>query len=181
MNQPTQPAISSYNMLPFFKTNKVLYLFSFIIVVMMIGMFMILYNVKLPSNIPSMDNTNEQITYNVLIVMFILIFVIAISIKLLPESYNLVHFFSQIKWVGFILFYAIGLILFFRLTPLDIINKYASIILIVSAVIGVFLFYNGMSTNYIYQFNVNYERIKSVLLLFLFIVILSVFYSFNPG
>ena len=181
MNQPTQPSISSYNMLPFFKTNKVLYLFSFIIVVMMIGMFMILYNVKLPSNIPSMDNTNEQITYNVLIVMFILIFVIAISIKLLPESYNLVHFFSQIKWVGFILFYAIGLILFFRLTPLDIINKYASIILIVSAVIGVFLFYNGMSTNYIYQFNVNYERIKSVLLLFLFIVILSVFYSFNPG
>ena len=181
MNQPTQPAISSYNMLPFFKTNKILYLFSFIIVVMIIGMFMILYNIKLPSNIPSMDNTNEQITYNVLIVMFILIFVIAISIKLLPESYNLVNFFYQIKWVGFILFYVLGLILFFRLTPLDIINKYASVILIVSAIIGVFLFYKGTTTNYIYQFNVNYERIKSILLLFLFIVIISLFYSFNPG
>ena len=181
MNQPTQPAISSYNMLPFFKTNKVLYLFSFIIVVMIIGMFMILYNVKLPSNVPSMDKTNEQITYNVLIVMFILIFIIAISIKLLPESYNLVNFFSQIKWVGFILIYVIGLILFFRLTSSDIINKYASVILIVSAVIGLFLFYNATTTNYISQFNVNYERIKSILLLFLFIVIVAVFYSFNPG
>ena len=181
MNQPTQSEISSYNMLPFFKTNKVLYLFSFIIVVMIIGMFMILYNVKLPSNVPSMDKTNEQITYNVLIVMFILIFIIAISIKLLPESYNLVNFFSQIKWVGFILIYVIGLILFFRLTSSDIINKYASVILIVSAVIGLFLFYNATTTNYISQFNVNYERIKSILLLFLFIVIVAVFYSFNPG
>ena len=181
MNQPTQSEISSYNMLPFFKTNKVLYLFSFIIVVMIIGMFMILYNVKLPSNVPSMDKTNEQITYNVLIVMFILIFIIAISIKLLPESYNLVNFFSQIKWVGFILIYVIGLILFFRLTSIDIINKYASVILIVSAVIGLFLFYNATTTNYISQFNVNYERIKSILLLFLFIVIVAVFYSFNPG
>ena len=181
MNQPTQSEISSYNMLPFFKTNKVLYLFSFIIVVMIIGMFMILYNVKLPSNVPSMDKTNEQITYNVLIVMFILIFIIAISIKLLPESYNLINFFSQIKWVGFILIYVIGLILFFRLTSIDIINKYASVILIVSAVIGLFLFYNATTTNYINQFNVNYERIKSILLLFLFIVIVAVFYSFNPG
>ena len=181
MNQPTQSEISSYNMLPFFKTNKVLYLFSFIIVVMIIGMFMILYNVKLPSNVPSMDKTNEQITYNVFIVMFILIFIIAISIKLLPESYNLVNFFSQIKWVGFILIYVIGLILFFRLTSIDIINKYASVILIVSALIGIFLFYNATTTNYIHQFNVNYERIKSILLLFLFIVIVALFYSFNPG
>ena len=181
MNQQPQPVISSYNMLPFFKTNKMLYLFSFIIVLMIIGMFMILYNVKLPSNIPSMDNTNEQITYNVLIIMFILILVIAISIKLLPEGYNLVNFLSQIKWVGFILFYVLGLILFFRLTPNDIINNYASTILIVSAIISVFLFYNAITTNYIYQFNVNYERIKSILLLFFFIVIISLFYSFNPG
>jgi hypothetical protein len=43
------------------------------------------------------------------------------------------------------------------------------------------LFYNATTTNYINQFNVNYERIKSVLLLFLFIVIISLFYSFNPG
>ena len=75
MNQPTQSEISSYNMLPFFKTNKVLYLFSFIIVVMIIGMFMILYNVKLPSNVPSMDKTNEQITYNVLIIIFVIFLV----------------------------------------------------------------------------------------------------------
>lgn len=177
----SQPAISSYNMLPVFQTSKTLYILSFIIAVMMIGMFMILYNIKTPSNIPAMDKTNEQITYNVLIVMFILLLVVAISIRLLPDGSKIIDFFSQIKWVGFILFYTLGLILFFRLTPLDIINKYASIILIVSALIGLTLFYKAIVTNYIYSFNVNYERIKSLLLLFFFITIIILFYSFNPG
>ena len=100
-----QPAISSYNMLPVFQTSKTLYIFSFIIAVMMIGMFMILYNIKTPSNIPAMDKTNEQITYNVLIVTFILLLVIAISIRLLPDGSKITDFFAQIKWVCFILFY----------------------------------------------------------------------------
>lgn len=177
----SQPAISSYNMLPVFQTSKTLYIFSFIIAIMMIGMFMILYNIKTPSNIPAMDKTNEQITYNVLIVMFILILVIAISIKLLPDGSKIIDLFYQIKWVGFILLYTIGLLLFFRLTPNDAINKYASIILIVSAVLGFILFYKAVTTNYIYSFNVNYERIKSLLLLFFFITIIILFYSFNPG
>ena len=177
----SQPAVSNYNMLPVFQTSKTLYIFSFIIAVMMIGMFMILYNIKTPSNIPAMDKTNEQITYNVLIVTFILLLVIAISIRLLPDGSKITDFFAQIKWVGFILFYTIGLILFFRLTPLHIINKYASPILIISAVIGFILFYKASSTSYIYQFNVNYERIKSLLLLFFFITIIILFYSFNPG
>ncbi len=177
----SQPAISSYNMLPVFQTSRTLYIISFIILVMMIGMFMILYNIKTPSNIPAMDKTNEQITYNVLIVVFILLFVIAISIRLLPDGSKITDFFAQIKWVGFILFYTLSLILFFRLTPLDIINKYAGIILIVSALIGVALFYKAIVTNYIYSFNVNYERIKSLLLLFFFITIIILFYSFNPG
>ena len=181
MNQPTQPAISSYNMLPFFKTNKILYLFSFIIVVMIIGMFMILYNVKLPSNVPSMDKTNEQITYNVLIVMFILIFIIAISIKLLPESYNLVNFFSQIKWVGFILIYVIGLILFFRLVPKESLDKHAFIITPLTILLTAFMFYKSMKLDYILTFNINYERIKLLILFFCLITICIVYYSVDPG
>ena len=177
----SQPAISSYNMLPVFQTSKTLYIFSFIIAIMMIGMFMILYNIKTPSNIPAMDKTNEQITYNVLIVMFILMLVLAISIRLLPDGSKIIDLFYQIKWVGFILLYTIGILLFFRLTPSDIINKYASIILIVSAVLGFILFYKAVTTNYIYSFNVNYERIKSLLLLFFFITLIILFYSFNPG
>ena len=183
MNPQTQPqpAIQSYNMLPVFQTKPYLYGISFIILTMIIGLFMLIYNVKIPSNIPSMDKSNEQITYNVLIIIFVIFLVIAICVYLLPDSYKLANFFFQIKWVFAIMFYTIGLILFFRLTPIDIINKYANVILIITAIIGVLLFYKGFSTNYIAEFNVNYERIKSLLLLFFFIVIVILLYSFNPG
>ena len=183
MNSQTQPqpAIPSYNMLPLFKTSKWLILLSIIILIMIISLFMIIYNVKIPSNIPSMDKSNEQITYNILIIMFVLFLVIAICIYLLPNNYKLFDFFFQIKWVFIIMFFTIALILFFRLTPLDIVNKYANIILIVLGVLGFLLFYKGISTNYIAEFNVNYERIKSLLLLFFFIIIVILLYAFNPG
>ena len=166
MNPQTQPqpAIQSYNMLPVFQTKPYLYGISFIILTMIIGLFMLIYNVKIPSNIPSMDKSNEQITYNVLIIIFVIFLVIAICVYLLPDSYKLANFFFQIKWVFAIMFYTIGLILFFRLTPIDIINKYANVILIITAIIGVLLFYKGFSTNYIAEFNVNYERIKLMIL-----------------
>ena len=170
----SQPNITpNYNMLSVFKTSKTLYILSFIILIMIIGMFMIIFNIKIPSNIPSLDKSNEQVTYNVLIIMFVLMLVISISIRLLPDSYKIFDFFSQIKWVIFIFIYTISLILFFRMTPVDIVNKYANIILPISALIGIILFYNGATTNYINQFNVNYERIKSILMLFCFIIIIA--------
>jgi hypothetical protein len=183
MNPQTQiqPTIPSYNMLPVFQTSKWLYIGSFLIVILIIALFMIIYNVKIPSNIPSLDKSKEQITYNVLIIVFVLFIVIALCMFLLPDNYKLFDFFSQIKWVIVIMFYTIGLVLFFRLTPGDIVNKYSNIVLIVSAIIGVILFYKGATTNYIPEFNVNYERIKAVLLLFFFIVIVILLYSFNPG
>jgi len=183
MNSQTQPqpAIPSYNMLPLFKTSKILILLSFIILIMIICLFMIIYNVKIPSNVPGLDKSNKQITYNVLIIIFVLLLVIAISVYLLPDTYKLLDFFLQIKWVFIIMFFTIALILFFRLTPLDTVNKYANIILIVLGVLGFILFYKGVSTNYTAEFNVNYERIKSLLLLFFFIIIVILLYSFNPG
>jgi len=178
----SEPNITpNYNMLSVFKTSKTLYILSFIIFIMIIGMFMIIFNIKIPSNIPSLDKSNEQVTYNVLIIMFILMLVISISIRLLPDSFKIFDFFSQIKWVIFIIIYTISLILFFRITPVDIVNKYANIILPISALIGIILFYNGATTNYINQFNVNYERIKSILMLFCFIIIIALYYTFNPG
>ena len=103
MNSQTQPqpAIPSYNMLPLFKTSKFVILLSFIIVIMIISLFMIIYNVKIPSNVPSMDKSNAQITYNILIIMFVLFLVIAICAYLLPDSYKLFDFFFQIKCLIF--------------------------------------------------------------------------------
>jgi hypothetical protein len=176
-----QPAIPSYNMLPLFKTSKWLFFLSFIILIMIISMFMIIYNVKIPSSVPAMDKTNEQITYNVLIIFFVLFLVISLCIYLLPDNYKLFDFFFQIKWVFMIMFFTIAIILFFRLTPVDTVDKYANVILIVIGILGFILFYKGVSTNYIAEFNVNYERIKSLLLLFFFIIIVILLYSFNPG
>ena len=45
----------------------------------------------------------------------------------------------------------------------------------------VILFYKGFSTNYIENFNINYERIKTIILFLCLITILIVYYSVDPG
>ena len=148
-----QPPInSSYNVLPVFKTSKVYIILSFIIFLMILGMFMLIYDVQPPSDTPSTDKPREKIAYSVIVIMFFIIAIIILSSIFLPDFYNISDFFFQIKWASMIILYTIFLILFFRLTPADIINKYASIILPISALIGIILFYKGFSTNYIFNF-----------------------------
>ena len=47
--------------------------------------------------------------------------------------------------------------------------------------LGSFSFYKGSSDNYVEHFNINYEKIKMIILLFCFITLIITFYSVNPG
>ena len=53
---------------------------------------MIIYNVNIPSNVPSMDKSNEQITYNMLIItscFYILhLYITLYQIKRLNQNIN---------------------------------------------------------------------------------------------
>ena len=61
------------------------------------------------------------------------------------------------------------------------VNEYAYIIVPVIAVLGIGIFYLSASHSYVENFNINYERIKMILLFFCLITIFIVFYSVDPG
>ena len=65
--------------------------------------------------------------------------------------------------------------------PNDIINNYAYIITPITAALGALMFYKGFTHNYVEQFNVNYERIKSLIMLFCLITIFIIYYNIDPG
>jgi len=80
-----------------------------------------------------------------------------------------------------VLLYTIFLILFFSLISAEIINNYAVYILPLTFLLGLFSFYRGTKTDYIDKFNVNYERIKSIILIFCLITCYIVYYNKDPG
>jgi len=141
--------------------------------------------------IPKIDtdsNTSQteaqQITANVFIMFFLLIILIGTVALLLPNFENIKGFVFQIKNVFWVVIYTIILIFLFRYLSEekeDFLNKYAKIITPITFVLTGIMFYNGMSQNYVEQFNLVYERIKNVILLFCFITIMIVYYDIDPG
>jgi hypothetical protein len=71
--------------------------------------------------------------------------------------------------------------LFFTMMPKSVINNYAYIITPITALLGIFMFYKGYSNNYATVFNVNYERIKLMILFFCLITIFILYYNIDPG
>jgi hypothetical protein len=67
------------------------------------------------------------------------------------------------------------------MVPRSIINDYAYIITPITALVGIFMFYKGYSNNYATEFNVNYERIKVMILFFCLITIFILYYNIDPG
>lgn len=118
---------------------------------------------------------------NILISVFILILILMICISLLPSFKDVKTLFSQIHNVGYVIIYTLFCILFYRLTPSETLDKYSKIILLGTIVIGAGLFYKGFQTDYSSKFNINYERIKSMILFFCFITINFLLYLSDPG
>jgi hypothetical protein len=89
--------------------------------------------------------------------------------------------------IGVVL-YTIFIIYFFRLmftdksflSP-DFVKKYGFYITPITILFTAFVFYQGFKSNYESQFNITYERIKMMILLFCFISIMIVYNSVAPG
>jgi len=157
--------------LPVIKTPKEFYITSFIILLMVIISIASLYNVN-----GKQDEISSDIT--ITIIMLVIFFGL---IALIPNIGSIVSLLSQIKWATIILLYTIFLIIFFRVTSIDTLKKYANVIMPVVLLIGAFLFYKGFTTNYASFYNVSYERIKTVIMFFCFITILILFYNIDVG
>jgi hypothetical protein len=123
---------------------------------------------------------DPKISNSIIVVSFILIILI-LSFIFIPNFSDFKKLFNQINNVSYVILYTIFIILFLRLLPNDVMNSNAYYIVPITIIIAVFLFIIGLRSNYATEFNVNYERIKMIILYFCFITICTTYYVVNPG
>jgi hypothetical protein len=175
----TNASTNNENLIPKLKTSGVFYIFSGLIIFLIIMMFMIFYDVSPNFNKPS--KSQQQMVADVFIILFFSLLVVGICIIFLPNAKEIKQLFEQIGNVTYVILYTIFAILFYTMISKDILNDYSHIINPVMLGLGAFSFYKGTSDNYIEKFNTNYERIKMLILLFCLITIIITFYNVNPG
>jgi hypothetical protein len=166
------------NVLPKIKIPKEFYVILFLILFLIICLCLIYFKVNI---FQKSTNSDEEINNNIFIVFFFSLIIFGLCYLLLPNIKDLKKLFDQINNVTYFILYTIGVILYFGLMPSDIINEYAYIIVPVIAVLGIGIFYLSFSKNYVENFNINYERIKMILLFFSVITVFIVFYCVDPG
>jgi len=181
MNNTNNPNnIDNTNVLPKLKTPVVFYGVITIIVFLIIVLICFLCKAPFPFS-QTTSKSQEEIVRNVFIVLFFTLLITTTCIALLPNFKDLKTLFLQISNVTYVILYTVFLILFLRITPNNITNDYAYIIVPLTAIIGVFIFLKGAAQNYVSDFNVNYERIKAMILFFCLITLFITYYNIDPG
>ena len=173
------------NLIPEFKMANMARPFGIVLVVLTIILFILLFNQGFSFSKPetkTSTKTANEITQDVFIVLTFLLVGVGLLFFLLPNFKENIHkFLEQISNTIYVFIYTIFLIIFFLTVSSDTLNKYGYIITPLTLLLTVFLFYKGFSTNYVENFNINYERIKTVILFLCFITICIVYYSVDPG
>ena len=159
------------------KTRQIFFIITLLIIILIIIVSILLFN----NNSFTFSSQSNIITKYIFYCLIFISVIIGLSILLLPTFKDLKTFIFQLKDLGFIIFYIIFLILFFNLLPTDILNNYAYLITPVSFLIAIYLFYKGFKTKFIQNFNINYERIKYIILFYCLIALFILYYHFNPG
>lgn len=159
--------------------SSISYFIIGILLFMIIGLFMILFKVNIPFKKPSKSQQEE--VSDIFIILFFCLLVFSICVLLLPSFKDIRSLLQQISNVTYVIIYTIFLILFLTMMPKDIINNYSYIITPITILLGAFMFYKSLNTNYLLEFNVNYERIKTMILFFCLITILITYYNVDPG
>ena len=167
------------NILQKIKTPSVFYLISALIVVLIVSMFLILFDVNLSFSSPS--KSHQEMIGEIFIILFFSLLVVGICVLFLPNLKEFKSLFEQISNVTYVILYTIFAILFYTMMSPDIINNYSYIINPAMLGLGTLSFYKASSDNYIEKFNMNYERIKMLILLFCLITLMITFYNINPG
>ncbi len=159
----------SHNALKEIQTPKVFYPFMLLIFFLIIMLFFTMFKV------------NTNIEKNVSIILFFSLLVVGICIVLIPNFGSIKKLFEQIGNVVYLILYVIGLILLLFMTSDETLNKYAYIITPAAIILGAFMFYLSSAENYVAKFDVNYERIKTMILFFCFITTFVLLYTVDPG
>jgi len=180
MDNTNSTTTKNENLIPKFKTPVIFYPIMGIVIFLVIMMFMILFDVNVTS-FGNPSKSQQEVIANIFIILFFSLLVFGICTIFLPNLKEFKQLFEQIGNVTYVIVYTIFAILFYTMTSKDILNDYSYIINPVMLGLGGFSFYKATSDNYIDKFNVNYERIKMLILLFCLITFIITFYNVNPG
>lgn len=157
--------------------NSYFYIFIIaIIILLIIMMFLIFFNVNL-----STSKSQQETIAEIFIILFFSLLIVGLCILYMPSLKNFKELFVQIGNVTYVILYTIFAILFYTMMPKDIINEYSYIINPLILGLGALTFYKSSTQNYIDKFNVNYERIKMIILLFCLISLIITLYGIDPG
>ncbi len=174
------------NLLPEFKLSHIAIPFGIILLILTIFLLILLFNPNFSfsssDSLKTGTKTANEITSDVFIVLTFLLVAGGLLLFLLPNFKDNIHkFLEQTSNTVFVFIYTIFFIIFFLTISPDILNKYSKIITPLTILLSSFIFYKGASTNYIESFNINYERIKTIILFLCLITIIIVYYSVDPG
>ena len=174
--------INTENLLPKINTPKIFYFLAAGIGFLIIMMFLIMNDVSLLSLFgKSAPKSQEQLTADIFAILFFSLLIFGICVLFLPNMKEFKNLFQQISGVTYVILYTIFAILFYTMMPKETLDKYPYIINSIMIFLGGLFFFKSMSEDYIDNFNLNYERIKMLILLFCFITIIITFYNVNPG
>jgi len=151
------------------KTPKVYFPFMFLIFCLILVLFFVIFKVK------------KNVESNVFIILFFTILILGICIQFVPNFEAVKTLLGEINNIFYLIFYVIFLILFFNLMPENTLNDYAYIITPITMLLGAFMFYKSSTYNFNEKFNVNYERIKTLIMFFCMITIFIIYYNVDPG
>ena len=169
------------NLLPILKNSNYYIFIIILIVVLIILMFLIFFDVNFIPKSLSISTSQQQIIAEIFIILFFSLLIVSLCILYLPSLKNFKDLFVQIGNVTYIILYTIFIILFYTMIPSNIINSYGNIINPIVLGLGGIAFYKGITENYIDKFNINYERIKMLIIMFCLITLIITFYDLNPG
>jgi len=161
------------------KTPTVFYPIILFILALIIILLLIFF--KVPFVVGNLPKTDQGAATNIIIVTSFVLIIFFLCITLLPNFKSIRGLFEQISNVTYVILYTIGLILFFTFVPKDWINTYAKYITPITMGLGLLAFYKSLQRDYIDDFNVNYERIKMVILMFCLITSYIIYYNKDPG
>jgi len=169
------------NLLPYLANNGISILFGILLIIMIILTLWVIYKGGKSNTTGLSSHTNNQIAQDVFLTLFILFLVFGGMIMVLQDFQSVKSFLSQFKGVLLVIAYTIFLILLFRSLPENILNGYAKIIVPVSILLSVFVFFKGLKRDSIDDINLNYERLKYFILFFCLITLLIMYQQVDPG
>ena len=130
---------------------------------------------------PNSTNDSSKTAGDIVIATIFCIMGVIVCITILPNFKEFKQLFQQIHNVTYMIIYTVVLILSFTMMSNATLDKYYYIVAPLTVLLGMYVFSLSAKANYVEVFNLNYERIKSVLLFFCVITSMIVYYCVDPG